>query len=519
MIRPDTRKAIKTLHEAGKSKKEIARLLRLDPKTVRSILSGKGEHAFKPRSDKIPVEEDLIRKLHQECKGYAQRIWEILTEEQHIAIGYSTVTRLIRDLGLDEGGNQRAGRVPDEPGVEMQHDTSPYTLMIGSKQTKVIASGLYLRYSKMRYVKFYLSFNRFKMKCFFHEALTYWGYSATRCIIDNTNLAVLHGTGQGAVFNPEMVSFADRYGFHWLAHAIGHSNRKAGTERNFWTIETNFFPGRSFKSIGDLNAQAFDWATVRYAKRPVRPTRLIPIETFEEEKSSLVKLPSYVEPPSEPHYRAIDQYGYIPFNGNHYWIPGKSVFKELQVIEYPGKIQVFENPHTQVIEYPLPHEGTRGQIFKPPGTTPPHEPRNRKKPSHEEEKKVRTISEVCGQYLDFILSKESGVRYKHEFIRSLYGLSKQMTPTLFLKTMERALAYKVRSLETLERISSRLMKQERLTDASFSQDHDASYTSRPAYHEGQFSEETGFDDLRRLTESVEADKSEERAKESDLTDG
>jgi transposase len=520
MIRPDTRKAIQTLHEAGKPKKEIARLLALDPKTVRSILSGKGEHAFKQRSDKIPVEEDLIRKLHHECHGYAQRIWEILTEEHHIVVGYSTLTRLIRELGLDEERNERAGRVPDEPGAEMQHDTSPYTLTIGDKQVKVIASGLYLRYSKMRYVKFYLTFNRFKMKCFFHEALSFWGYSATRCIIDNTNLSVLHGTGKDAVFNPEMVSFADRYGFHWLAHALGHSNRKAGTERNFWTIETNFFPGRSFKSIGDLNIQAFDWATVRYAKRPVRPTRLIPMEVFSEEKSSLIALPPYIEPPYEPHKRDIDQYGYIPFNGNHYWIPGKSIYKELQVIEYPEKIQIFENPHTLLIEYPLPHEGTRGQIFKPPGTSPPHEPRNRKKPSREEEKRLRALSEVCSQYLDFILSTESGVRYKHEFIRSLYGLSKQIAPSLFLKTLERALSYKVTSLETLERISSRLMKQDRSGDSSSSQGHDASYTNRPAYHEGQFSEETGLSDLRRSTEPDEEEKPQEKStREGDGRDG
>jgi hypothetical protein len=517
MIHPDTRRAIQTLHEAGKPKKEIARLLKLDPKTVRSILAAKGEERFKRRRDKIPVDEELLRKLHHDCRGYGQRVWEILTEEHHIAVGYSTLTRLIRDMGLGEDRDRRAGRVPDEPGVEMQHDTSPYRIMIGDKQVKVIASGLYLRYSKMRYVKFYLSFNRFKMKCFFDEALTYWGFAATRCVIDNTNLAVLHGTGKEAVFNPEMVSFADRYGFHWLAHELGHSNRKAGTERNFWTLETNFFPGRSFKSIGDLNAQAFDWATVRYAKRPVRPTRLIPIELFEEEKLSLVKLPPYVEPPYEPHKRDIDQYGYIPFDGNHYWIPGKSVYKELQVIEYPKKIQVFENPHTLVIEYPLPHEGTRRQIFKPPGTRPPHEPRNRKKLSHEEEKILRALSEVCGQYLDFILSKESGIRYRHEFIRSLYGLSKQIASSLFLKTLERALAYRVTNLETLERISSSLMKHVRSADASISAEHDTSYTHRPAYQEGLFSQETGLNDFRKLAEPVEGEPREKQAQKGDGT--
>ena len=55
----------------------------------------------------------------------------------------------------------------------------------------IVASVLYLRYSKRRYLKVYRTFNRFAMKCFLHEALMYWGYAAGQCIIDNTNLARL----------------------------------------------------------------------------------------------------------------------------------------------------------------------------------------------------------------------------------------------------------------------------------------------------------------------------------------
>ena len=56
-------------------------------------------------------------------------------------------------------------------------------------------------------------FNRFAMKCFLHEALMFWGYAAKQCIIDNTNLARLRGSGKQAVIVPEMASFAERYGF------------------------------------------------------------------------------------------------------------------------------------------------------------------------------------------------------------------------------------------------------------------------------------------------------------------
>ena len=64
------------------------------------------------------------------------------------------------------------------------------------------------------------------MKCFFHQALTHWGYTARQCIIDNTNLARLRGLGQHAVMVPEMAAFAHQYGFAFRCHERGHSNRK-----------------------------------------------------------------------------------------------------------------------------------------------------------------------------------------------------------------------------------------------------------------------------------------------------
>jgi hypothetical protein len=50
-----------------------------------------------------------------------------------------------------------------------------------------------------------------------------------------------------------MEEFASRYGFQFVCHEVKHSDRKAGNERSFFTVETNFFPGRTFESLEDLN--------------------------------------------------------------------------------------------------------------------------------------------------------------------------------------------------------------------------------------------------------------------------
>jgi len=487
MIREEKRKVIQTLFEEGKKKKEIARILSLDVKTVRrSLNKANAEKRSKARGDKKEIEVDLLRQLYKRCEGYHQRIHEVLMEEFEINLGYSTLTRLIREHGIGQKMNKRCHRVPDMPGEEMQHDTSTYRLKIGKITMRIVCSVLYLRYSKMRYVKFYPYFNRFKMKCFFHEALTYWGYAAAITVIDNTNLAVLHGTGKNAVFNPEMLSFLKPYGFEWLAHEKGHSDRKAGEEKNFHTIETNFFPGRSFESIEDINSQGFSWATDRYARRPQSKTKLIPIELFEEEKKYLNKLPSYILPPYKSYKRDVDQYGYVASDGNFYWLPGK-LRGEAQVVEYADRIKIFQN-NREVIQYDLPKWGVKNKTFSPEGiNTNPYEPKNIKKPSHEEEKRVRELGMICSQYIDFIKSNKSGVKQKHKFIRELYVLSKKTAPSLFTQTLQRAMKYRVASIGALLRIASLLMKRDFCDPAELYITND--YEKRDSYQEGCFSQE------------------------------
>jgi len=267
MLEADKRKAIYLLHQEGMPFREIARRLNLSRNTVRSVIELQGQMPQCIRKDKQHIEEELLRKLYGECQGRIQRVHEKLIEEEGIEVKYSTLTRMLRNLGLGKAHKKRCQRVPDEPGVEMQHDTTIYRVKLAKQTVKVVASLLYLRYSKRRYLKFYRTFNRFQMKCFFHEALMFWGYAAGQCIIDNTNLARLRGTGKAAVIVPEMENFTKQYGFEFRCHEINHPNRKAGEERSFWTTETNFLPGRTFESLEDINRQGIQWATQRLETR------------------------------------------------------------------------------------------------------------------------------------------------------------------------------------------------------------------------------------------------------------
>lgn len=457
MIDAEKRKAVYLLHKEGMSVRELARRLDLSRNTVREIIEQSGALSIKRRSDRKLVDEAKLTKLHADCKGFVQRMHEKLMEEDGLDLGYSTLTRLVRELGLGVVEETRDAKVPDEPGLEMQHDTSPYDLLINGQKTRVIGSSLYLRYSKIRYLKFSPAFNRFRMKCFFNEALGHFKYAASVCIIDNTNLAVLRGSGANAVMVPEMIAFAKQYGFNWKAHAINHSDRKGGVERGFWYVETNFFPGRTFQSIEDLNAQAFAWATMRIPLKPHAKSKLIPAQLFEFEKAFLKEIPPFVSNAFLSHDRETDQYGYVAFEGNFFWIPG-SGRGAVQVLQYSEKIKILRNREV-VAEYSLPPWGTKNERIKPKGVPEHQGPRNCKKPTGAEENRLRSMAPEVGEYLDLLKKAPDSAMKKYRLIRQVFRLSQKLSAELFLRTIQRALTYRVTDMETIERMAVYLLRE------------------------------------------------------------
>ena len=500
MIEAEKRKAIFLLHQEGLSPGEIARLMSVSRSTVQAIIKQQGAMPNTVRSDKILIDPELLRRLYADCQGYAQRVYEKLKEEEGVAVKYSTVTRMLREMGISKPQKSRCDEVPDQPGKEMQHDTSPYRVKIAKEWVRLIASLLYLRYSKRRYLKFYRAFNRFKMKCFFHEALMFWEYAAPTCIIDNTNLARLRGIGKNAVMVPEMAAFAKQYGFEFVCHERGHANRKAGEEKGLHTVETNFLPGRTFTSLEEMNAQAFAWATDRMYHKRLGKTRVIPAEAFEHERSYLVKLSPHIPEPYLVHERGTDQYGYAPFRGNFYWVPGTKR-DDVMVMEYADRLKIYLRREC-LAQYSLPKDGVTNKKSSPKGLPKPrYQPKNRKKPTEEEEKRLRAVDASVSAYLDFAL-KPKGIE-RHRFVRELFALMRQMKSALFIKTVERGLRYQITSVETLKRIAVLLMNEGDETLPFV--DVDESYRQRDAYLEGYLTSAPDFSAYDKMLEEEEDD--------------
>jgi hypothetical protein len=322
------------------------------------------------------------------------------------------------------------------------------------------------------------------MKCFLHEALMFWNHAAQRCIIDNTNLARLRGSGKRAVIVPEMAAFAERYGFEFLCHALRHPNRKAGEERSFWTVETNFLPGRSFTSLEDLNRQALEWATVRLEYRAQGKTCLIPAKAFEHERLYLRELSPQLPAPYLPLERGTDPYGYVAVEGNYYWVPG-SQREDHKVLLYADRLKIYQH-QTCVAEYPLPADGVKNAHFSPEGQPAPrHLPKHRKHGTQHEEQRLRALGSDVAAYLEYAL-QAPGIQ-RHRFLRELLALSRQVTQAVFVQTLVRARRYRVVEMQSLQRIAWFCMSQgdQRLPYV----DVDESFRQRPTYQEGCLTDE------------------------------
>jgi len=246
MLSQAQRITILELHTKGVGKREIARVLGISRPTVRKVLRSKATEVPElRRPEKAEPYRDRILELFSNCKGNLVRVHEELVASG-AEVSYPALTAFCRRHGIGQAPVVAAGRYDFQPGEDAQHDTSPHEVELGGKKRKVQTASAVLCYSRMLFFQFYPTFQRFDCKVFLTEALRYFSGAPTRIMIDNTHVVVLHGTGRDMVPVPEMAAFAERFGFQFVAHAIGNANRSARVERPFWFIETNFLAGRTF---------------------------------------------------------------------------------------------------------------------------------------------------------------------------------------------------------------------------------------------------------------------------------
>jgi len=260
------------------------------------------------RAEKATPFRQQILELLPRCKGNLVRVHEELAATG-ATFSYQALTAFCRREGIGQAPIVPAGRYEFSPGEETQHDTSPHEVIGGGRRFKAQTAAVTLCYSRLLFFQILPTFQRFDCKVFLTDAARYMNGVTERVMIDNTHVVVLRGSGREMEPVPEMAAFAERLGFHFVAHEIGDANRSARVERPFHFIENNFLAGRTFADWQDLNQQARQWCD-RVNATYKKHIRAVPRELYAVEYPLLKPLPAWLPEVYRLHYRIVDVEGY-----------------------------------------------------------------------------------------------------------------------------------------------------------------------------------------------------------------
>lgn len=446
MLDQTQRTAILALHEQGHGKRAIARLLGVSRGAVKKVL--KANSVEVPRLTRAelaePYRQELL-ELYPLCKGNLVRVHEELLAKG-ATLSYQALTAFCRRHGLGHEPAKPAGRYHFEPGEEMQHDTSPHEVELAGKRVAAQTASLVLCHSRMLFFQHYPRFTRFECKVFLTEALQYFGGAAGRCMIDNTHVVVLRGTGAQMEPVPEMTAFAERFGFLFAAHEIGDANRSARVERPFDYIDNNFLAHRPAADWDDLNRQARAWCDKVNAK-PRRELHASPRELFAAERLRLKPLPAYVPDVYLLHNRIVDVEGYVCVHAHKYSAPYALIGRRVEIRETKNAIEIFEGPrlvaaHRRLLDgraqrLTLPeHRPPRGTLLRQ--SEPP------------EVIEVQQLAPELGAYLSALRAKTPGRGTIAS--RRLLRMLRDYPRAPLLEAVRVALEHRLFDLERLERM-------------------------------------------------------------------
>ncbi len=447
MISPQIRQAILEMQAAGSTIRDISRKLRLSRNTIRNVIRH-GMVEPKRTMAESDLKKDVLKllpDLFKRCRGNAVRIQEILQEEYKQTIGYSTLTQWCRDYQLREP-KKRAGIYSPDPGMEMQHDTSPHSVIIAGKKVTAQCASLVFSYSRKRFIQYYPRFTRFEAKIFLSEALQFMSGVCKNCIIDNTSVILSGGAGSNAEISAEMDVFCRIYGFKFIAHAVFHADRKARVERRFHHAENNFLVGRTFSSWDDLNNQARAWSEAGNDKI-MRELGMSPNAADIQERPFLKSLPTYVPPIYKLEDRIVDSQGYIHFETNRYPVPDKLINKTVEVYIYKNYLEV-NYQYKIVAKHPLAF--CKKYYRLPADQYHQSLVQSRKKVMSEAEEILRNENDMIGQYIDELKKRVRGRGI--QAMQRLLNLMRLYPKEAFLKAIEQSRHYGLYDINRLETI-------------------------------------------------------------------
>lgn len=330
----------------GLGVRAIARRLQMARKTVRRMLG-----ARKPAQRGAPVRVSMLERFDNLLRETIEKTPDMKAPavlERLRQGGYRgglTIVR-VRLRELRPRAPREAFLTLDfKPGAALQVDWADFGFALPGCPRRVSAFVCALSYSRHLYVEFTVSQTFSSLVRCMESALQFYGGTTVADIFDNMKTVVREHRGSRVVFNPRFLEYALARGFGVIACNVRRGNEKGRVERPIGFLRERFWPGRTFRDLFDLNAQAAAWRDTFANNRVHEVTGKVPSLVFKHEEQHLLQ-PIKAAPfnTDEIETTLVTKTFRVRFDRNSYSVPWRLVGQTVVIRANAEAVCVFLGP-------------------------------------------------------------------------------------------------------------------------------------------------------------------------------
>ena len=366
MIRLGDLVMILDLHQQGLSVSAIARQLERDRKTVRKYIErGLAAPAYGPRQPRPTVVTPFVPYLRERVAVFPELTGSRLLreiKELGYAGGYTAVKDFLRTI-RPKAVHAFERRFETPPGKQAQVDFAFFrTVFTDQPEAERIVwlFSMVLGHSRMMWGRFVAHQDlQTVLRCHIAAFEAFGGVPA-EILYDRMKTAVLGEVeDQGIAYNRKLLDLATHYRFLPKACPPYRAKTKGKVERPFRYVREDFFLGRAFRNLDDLNAQFRHWLdTIANPRRHATTGRIVG-KHFVEEKPYLKALPALPFSVVLTFDRRITRDGMVSVGGNLYSVPDSTRRRVVEVHTLANEIRILEDNQLIAVHPVLEGRGRR----------------------------------------------------------------------------------------------------------------------------------------------------------------
>jgi transposase len=335
---------VRRLHADGVPKKEIARRLGINVKTVRKFLQQSAwtaQRAASKRPSKFDIVHDkIVAWLIDEPRLTAKRIATLIAKEIG-PVSERRVRQVVAEIRRELRPPEAFVHRTHEAGHTMEVDFGEAWAQIDGALTKVHCLVATLPFSNAYFARAY---RVERLECLMDgvlAALDYFGGLPRRLVLDNTGLAVqLVLKGRERKEQTAFVAFRGQLGLAVDYCAPAKGNEKGSVERGVGYVKNNCFrPTPKVASLDELNAVMLAELERDLPRRPHRECGSA-AAALAMEQTALKPLPSHLPQPCRIVAAKVDKYGHVRVDGVEYSVPTRFVRRTATVKLFAETVQI-----------------------------------------------------------------------------------------------------------------------------------------------------------------------------------